>query len=641
MLPNKSIDFSGNLWEDILTYCIIIVYAWISLIHADIWHAAKAAERGKMKKTSMKTKVLTTLLALCMALMFMPVTVSADGVNYIDKINVTYSYIDYKAGDVPQATAAVTAGNCTVAYEYWRELYQKEEGGVWSGTGRYWYSDPDKMASLSADKQITQFEAGHHYSYNIVLATDSGYLIGNDETVVSVGDYEWGTPGNHTNLEIKEMSTQLRVYGIYAIDLPDESTDQVIMGVSITNVNKNLDSSTPITFTAQVGSDGTGKFDITEECWEIGGSTSNDVIKSTDATPRAPIAGGEYWYSIVLTAKDGYVFSSDFSDGGRIKEGSGVSFTLDGTSYDSRFQVSDDGKTLTAWEFMDPVTAAETTQKVISQAVISDVKFDYLPGDAPQKSAKVFLPADADKYEVVYESWEEMEDGTPVAYWYSDDSKYFSSANKITQFENGKSYMYSITLKAKDGYTFANNCSVVINNTTQNAINVIMNQDQNELFIMAVKTIKPTPDYRIIEGANGVFTKDTYGTLTVRANGNFSKFTEVKVDGSVISPDNYTAREGSTIITLNAAYLNTLSVGRHTLTVVFTDGECSAGFESMVAQSGGVYTPVKSEGEAPTPEEEEFITVAAPQTGTDSHFVLWLALFFICAGTAVVGVKKR
>ena len=28
-----------------------------------------------------------------------------------------------------------------------------------------------------------------------------------------------------------------------------------------------------------------------------------DVIKSTD-TPRNPIAGGEYWYSIVLRAKE-------------------------------------------------------------------------------------------------------------------------------------------------------------------------------------------------------------------------------------------------------------------------------------------------------------------------------------------------
>ncbi len=71
------------------------------------------------------------------------------------------------------------------------EIEQKTEGSVWTSTGRYWYSDSSKMASLAADKQITQFEAGHHYSYNIVLKTNSGYFI-SDDTIVSVGDYEWG-----------------------------------------------------------------------------------------------------------------------------------------------------------------------------------------------------------------------------------------------------------------------------------------------------------------------------------------------------------------------------------------------------------------------------------------------------------------
>jgi len=50
-----------------------------------------------------------------------------------------------------------------------------------------------------------------------------------------------------------------------------------------------------------------------------------------------------------------------------------------------------------------------------------------------------------------------MENNNPVAYWYSDDSQYTSSMNKITQFETGKSYMYSLRLKAKDGYAFADN----------------------------------------------------------------------------------------------------------------------------------------------------------------------------------------
>lgn len=124
-----------------------------------------------------KEKVFPALLlTLVLSLSLTPISAFADGVNYMQKVKVAYTHIGYKAGDTPRKTASVTEGNCTVAYEYWREIYQKAEGGVWYGTGRYWYSDLEKMASLAEDKHITQFEAGHHYSYNIVLVADSGYF---------------------------------------------------------------------------------------------------------------------------------------------------------------------------------------------------------------------------------------------------------------------------------------------------------------------------------------------------------------------------------------------------------------------------------------------------------------------------------
>lgn len=121
----------------------------------------------------------------------------------------------------------MTEGECSVAYEYWMEIEQKTEGSVWTSTGRYWYSDSSKMASLAADKQITQFEAGHHYTYNIVLKTNSGYFISED-TSVSAGGHKFDKVAFKANLEIREMSTELRIYSPYSIDLPAASTDEVI-----------------------------------------------------------------------------------------------------------------------------------------------------------------------------------------------------------------------------------------------------------------------------------------------------------------------------------------------------------------------------------------------------------------------------
>lgn len=87
------------------------------------------------------------------------------------------------------------------------------------------------------------------------------------------------------------------------------------------------------------------------------------------------------------------------------------------------------------------------------------------------------------------------------------------------------------------------------------------------------------PTYNFIDGASGEWIKNSGKDLGFKADGEFSKFTGVKVDGTLIGADKYTAITGSTLVTLKKDYLETLSVGKHTLTVVYTDGECTTEFE--------------------------------------------------------------
>ena len=142
----------------------------------------------------------------------------------------------------------------------------------------------------------------------------------------------------------------------------------------------------------------------------------------------------------------------------------------------------------------------------INNVCIENVKFAYRSGDVPQATAEVYN-ADDDKYEIAYECWEEMENGEPVAFWYYDESKYTPSMKKITQFEEGKTYMYSIELREKNGYTFADNCSVTINgnpiSATANAVKTV-----DGLFIMNVETICPeaTKEISVIEINNATLT---------------------------------------------------------------------------------------------------------------------------------------
>lgn len=435
-------------------------------------------------------KLLSILLVLGMVLTIVPTTAFAAGVNYINRISVTYTAPNYKAGDVPQAVASVTEGECSVAYEYWREIEQKTEGSVWTGTGRYWYSDSSKMASLAADKQITQFEAGHHYSYNIVLKTNSGYYISGD-TIVSVGDHEWGKAGSHTNLKIKEMSTELRIYSPYSIDLPAAGTDEAITKVDIGNIWKNLDSSQPVAFTAEVNpnSECANQMTLMDEFW-MQQTIDGPIIAKTN--PQKPVAGATYSYGVKLTAKDGYYFHDGF-------KGSGVGCTVicDGSTITTfSGKLSDDRKQLILWFNDIEVTATdESSQNSIGDVDIEGVTYNYEPGDVPKATAYKCDPWDG-QYDIEYEYWEEMEtnvngESIPVKYWYSDESKNNALAQdkKITTFEDGKTYMYSLSLKARDGNTFAANSKVTVNGTNVNNANIT--NTGRGLFVVAVRTIKP------------------------------------------------------------------------------------------------------------------------------------------------------
>lgn len=80
--------------------------------------------------------------------------------------------------------------------------------------------------------------------------------------------------------------------------------------------------------------------------------------------------------------------------------------------------------------------------------------------------------------------------------------------------------------------------------------------------------------YEVTEGANQKYTITKNNEAKFRINADFRLFDEGKVyvDNELVDPKNYTAESGSTIITLKKEFVDTLSVGGHTLKVLFNDG---------------------------------------------------------------------
>lgn len=292
-----------------------------------------------------------------------------------------------------------------------------------------------------------------------------------------------------TKLDVHEYQVYKITYNLWVQE--QNVADEVITTVDIGNVWKNLDSSQPVAFTAEVNpnSECENQMALTDEYWQHMVIDGDRIEKSN---PQKPIAGETYSYAVKLTAKDGYYFHDGF-------KGSGVGCTVicDGSTTTAfAGTLSDDRKQLTLWFNDIQVTATDgSSQDSIGDVDIEGVTFNYEPGDAPKATAYKCDPWE-EQYDIEYEYWEEMEtnadgESVPVKFWYSDKSKNNALAQdkKITTFEEGKTYMYSISLKAREGNTFATNSKVMVNGTNVNGANV--SNTGTGLFVVAVRTIKP------------------------------------------------------------------------------------------------------------------------------------------------------
>lgn len=159
--------------------------------------------------------------------------------------------------------------------------------------------------------------------------------------------------------------------------------------------------------------------------------------------------------------------------------------------------------------------------------------------------------------------------------------------------------------------------------TTVDDVNAAMEDGIAAIRDAKTDNVPPAPvTYTIIEGANSTWTKDSTSELLVRSDAPFAKFDSVKVDGKTIVATNYTAKEGSTIVTLTSAYLGTLETGKHSIEIVPTDGSASTNF-TVKANS----QPADSND---------------PQTGDSSMIYLWtLILVVSAAGLSANAIYSR
>lgn len=136
-------------------------------------------------------------------------------------------------------------------------------------------------------------------------------------------------------------------------------------------------------------------------------------------------------------------------------------------------------------------------------------------------------------------------------------------------------------------------------------------------------------EYKFTEGANQIYTIDESKNAIFRIDADFSLFDgKLYIDGILVDAKNYKAVSGSTVITLNKEYVDTLSVGEHTIKVEFSDG-------------GSATTKFEVKAKQVNTEKTEDIT--NPQTGDNigTYIILSIISVLGIATTVVINNKKK
>ncbi len=143
----------------------------------------------------------------------------------------------------------------------------------------------------------------------------------------------------------------------------------------------------------------------------------------------------------------------------------------------------------------------------------------------------------------------------------------------------------------------------------------------NEIKLADMVIAKLPPE--IIEGKRQSVTEGEKKELTFKSNAAFSDFIRAQIDGKALDEKNYTVKEGSTVVTLKADYVATLSAGEHKIGIVSESGTATTAF--IVNAKAVVDNDTKS-----------------PQTGDNSHMALWLAVLLVSGGALIVtGIYSR
>lgn len=606
-----------------------------------------------MKEHTLKTKLLTVLLTLCMVLSIVPITAYAgelpkpdylpEGVTYSNDYDHTYHTQVNVTANVSVKDSDGTVVETTQVSKSTEEFLKGGVGMLQSNIARLQteietpYQDKGTLARENESGQsiLDHFESAELYTFIPTSGDPVEFGMDLDAAKKYFNEHPDATGTFTKLLDMHEYHK----YN-YTYDLTVQENSQLastITSAAVQNMKFNYQPGDAPQATAEVYNADADKYEIAYECWQqfkgnepVAAWYSDNGAHGSLPTITEFESGEKYVYFLMLKAKNGRTFAATDS---------GLTVTVNGWTVEQQnISVNLDGQSVYVTGIATITPTKPVEPKEIEVIEINNATLTFKDGDKPVFTGTV---PENDQYAFRCEWWS-LDENTGIVStepeWGGEIYK-----NKITTFEAGKTYHYGVYVTAYYG-NFSPDAKLKINGQEVKYTRIGDENETQSFWVETDLTMTPTAadasNYKIVEGANGTWTQNSDGTLTFRANGDFSKFTGVKVDGTLIDAKNYTAVSGSTVITLKADYLKTLSVGTHKLTVVYTDGECSANFEVKKVATEQTKPTEGDKTDTTTPTGGKDTT--SPQTGDNSNLALWFAILFIsCGGVIGVTVYSR
>ena len=537
-----------------------------------------------MKERTLKTKLLTVLLTLCLALSIVPITVFADSGSYAVK---------FYPGDYGTMTK-----NDQIPFVYY---------GI----------DDDVNKPYYYKLNVTETETfGFAGSIMDTLLPNSGYEFAYwtaDAAVYQAGSgtaIPAGTALSSDQLQNKITVKSDVTFTAHFKQISEYPDDSVITTATIENVKFDYQLGDAPQATAWVAIDDMDKYEIDYECWQqfkgnepVAAWYSDNGAHGSLPTITEFESGEKYVYFLMLKPKDGHSFSNE------------AAVTVNGESVTSSL--------LGDFLYLPAVkTITMPTLTVIDVVEINGATVSFQDGDRPVFTGDV--PDDV--YYVLRAAWWELNSTTGLI---STEPEFGSGIyeNKITTFEAGKTYHYGVYVVA---YGDVGNVRYVFGPDTELKI--------NGEFVNYKRYEGDASD-----GSDGTMWVLTDLTMTPEAGGTApsEKYTVTYTDGvdgeEIFKDQVYTVEFGKATPAFNGTPARD----------GYTFAGWKPAVAATVTGNATYEATWKSDSATTTPSDNKPSTgeTTSPKTGDTSNIVLWAALLFVScgtlAGTLVIDKKKK